>query len=73
VPSLSRNHFRALTVLARSEEGTTEALMLAHGFPIRLISELVDAGLATTERRQEGKRNVVRLRITNAGWRVLQT
>jgi hypothetical protein len=68
-----RNHFRALTLLARSEEGTTEAMMLAHGFPIRLISELVDAGLATSERTQEGKRSVVRLRITDAGWRMLQT
>jgi len=41
-----------LELLATSRDGCTEAIMLAHGFTIDLLVELVRAGLATatTER-----------------------
>ena len=45
---------RALELLAGSRGGCTEAIMLAHGFSIDLMVELIRAGLAsvTTERLQ---------------------
>ena len=40
---------RALTLLAGSADGCTEALLLAHDVTSLLITQLVDAGLATTQ------------------------
>jgi hypothetical protein len=66
---------RALELLAASRDGCTEAIMLAHGFSIDMMVELVNAGLAsaTTERVVAGKHRVevARLRITEAGRRAL--
>jgi hypothetical protein len=54
---------------------TTEAVMLAHGFSIDLMVELVRAALATAtaERVVAGKREieVARVRITAAGRKAL--
>jgi len=38
---------RALELLAASHDGATEAIMLAHGFTVELLVELIRAGLAT--------------------------
>jgi hypothetical protein len=38
---------RALQLLASCRDGCTEAMMLAHGFTIVMLVELVRAGLAT--------------------------
>jgi hypothetical protein len=66
---------RALELLAGSRDGVPEALMLAHGFSIELLVELVHAELATAsaERRVAGRHptELTRLRITNAGRRAL--
>ena len=66
-----RDRRRALTVLAGSADGVTEALMLARGFTIPLLVELIHAGLAsaTIDRVIAGRRtlNVVRLKITDVG------
>jgi hypothetical protein len=43
-----RKRRRALELLEASLDGCTEAIMLAHGFKIELLVELVQAGLATT-------------------------
>jgi hypothetical protein len=43
-----RKRRRALELLEASLDGCTEAIMLAHGFKIELLVELVRAGLATT-------------------------
>jgi hypothetical protein len=47
-PSLGidRRH-RALALLAGSPDGMTESLLLAHGFPIAMMAELVGDGLVT--------------------------
>ena len=62
---------RALELLADSPDGSTEALMLAHGITSRVIAGLVDTGLATstTEPILAGCRPVVvtRIRITYRG------
>ena len=62
---------RALEMLAGSRDGVPEALMLAHGFSIELLVELVHAGLATAsaERTAAGRHpvEVTRVRITDAG------
>src|SRR5215813_3716292 len=64
---------RALELLAASPDGYTEALMLAHGFPVPLLVDLCIAGLAiaTPERMVAGGRpvEVVRMKITEAGGR----
>jgi hypothetical protein len=62
---------RALELLADSPDGSTTALMLAHGFTSTVIAGLVDAGLATstTEPVLAGGRpvDVTRIRITYRG------
>jgi hypothetical protein len=66
---------RALELLAASSDGCSEAIMLAHGFTIEQMVELVRAGLATAtaERMVAGGKTieVARVRITEAGRRVL--
>jgi hypothetical protein len=66
---------RALELLAASRDGCTEAIMLAHGFSIDLMVELVNAGLATAQTERmvaAGERiEVARVRITEAGRRAL--
>ena len=67
---------RALELLAASRDGYTEALMLAHGFTVELMVELVNAGLAsvTTERVVAGglKMEVARCGSPRDGgrWRI---
>jgi hypothetical protein len=66
---------RALELLASSRDGCTEAIMLAHGFTIAQMVELVRTGLATAtaERMRAGKAEieVAHLRITEAGGEAL--
>jgi hypothetical protein len=56
-------------------DGSTEAIMLAHGFSIKQMVELGRAGLATAQadRVVAGGRTmeVARVRITDAGRRAL--
>jgi hypothetical protein len=72
---LTRDRRRALEVLADSPAGVTEATMLAHGFTVELLTELVVAGLAsaTPERVQIDRRSirVTRVKITAAGRQAL--
>jgi hypothetical protein len=69
--AMSRDQRRALRLLAGSPLGATEAIMLAHGFTIEMLTILVRDGLATAtpETVHAGKRpvEVVRVRITAAG------
>jgi hypothetical protein len=62
-------------LLAPCRDGCTEAMMLAHGFTIAQVVELVHAGVATatTECVVAGSRTieVARVRITEAGRRAL--
>jgi hypothetical protein len=66
---------RALQLLAASRNGVTEALMIAHGFSVDQLADLVRAGLASAsiERVVTGRHasEVVRVRITEAGHRAL--
>jgi hypothetical protein len=66
---------RALRVLAASPDGCTEALMLAHGFKLDLLIDMVRDGLATAhnDHMRAGGREieVTRVRITDAGRRAL--
>jgi hypothetical protein len=43
---------RALRLLAGSPLGVTEAIMLAHGITIEMLTVLVREGLATAEQRE---------------------
>jgi hypothetical protein len=67
---------RALDLLASCRGGCTEAIMLAHGFTIPQMVELVHAGLAmaTGERVVAGRKTieVTRVRITEAGRQALR-
>jgi hypothetical protein len=66
---------RALELLAGSRDGTTEAILLAMGFSIELLVELVRAPLAsaTAQRVVAGGRSieVAPVRITAAGRQTL--
>jgi hypothetical protein len=72
---LKANRWRALELLASSHDGCTEAIMIAHGFTVAQMVELVRAGLATPtpERVRAGRQvlEVARVRITEAGRRAL--
>jgi hypothetical protein len=65
-----------LELLAACRDGCSEAIMLAHGFTIAQMVELVRAGLAsaTAERVVAGRRTmeIARVRITEAGRRALR-
>jgi hypothetical protein len=69
-------HFRALSILASSPNGCTEATMIAHGFTVDFMTVLVLSGLATAtvERMIVGRKqvDVTRLCITDAGRRLYQ-
>jgi hypothetical protein len=73
--ALSAEERRALELLAASPEGATEALLVTHGFTSKVITELLDAGLAiATTEPMIGERtiNVTRARITDAGRAALE-
>jgi hypothetical protein len=63
-------------LLAGSADGMTEAMLVAHGFTVEQMVELIRTGLATatTGRVMAGARplKVARLRITEAGRRALE-
>jgi hypothetical protein len=75
VPMPKSPRQRALKLLASSRDGCTEAIMLAHGFTVKLMLDLCVAGLATAtpERMVAGGRTleVAVIRITEAGRRAL--
>jgi len=66
---------RALELLAASPDGCSEAIMLAHGFTVDFLVDLIRTGMATTriESVVAGGRamEVARVRITEAGRRAL--
>ena len=68
---LSAGERRALEVLAKSADGHTTAIMLAHGFCSSVVAELIATGLATakSEHKHRGQRlvDMTRVRITDAG------
>ena len=72
---LTDERLRALRIISRCPDGCTEAILLAHGFTIGMLAELVFDRLAATKvekTRAGGKTmNVVRLRITDAGRQAL--
>jgi hypothetical protein len=58
---------RALELLAASRDGATQAIMLAHGFSVEQMVDLVRAGLATAkaERVMVGSRSMQVTRVRN--------
>jgi len=72
---LTSDRRRALRLLASAQEGCTEAIMLAHGFSIELMVELINTGLATAKAKRMvagGKSiEVAYVRITEAGRQAL--
>jgi hypothetical protein len=65
----------ALRMLAGSPNGTTESILLTHGFGIGTLHDLVSSGLATAKRRTvpAGQRliGVNWMEITEAGRQAL--
>jgi hypothetical protein len=64
---------RVLRLLARSSNGHTDAMLLAHGFTNEMLGRLVIDGLATATPVHAAKPplKVVRMRITDAGRKAL--
>jgi hypothetical protein len=73
--AITADQREALRMLAGSPNGSTESIMLAHGFAIGMLRDLVRNGLATAERRKvrTGQRliGVKWMTITDAGRRAL--
>ena len=73
---VSATRTRALRLLAEHPTGCTGAVLLAHGFSLELLNELIGAGLVTsgTESMMRGSKSVeiLRVKITEAGRRALQ-
>ena len=67
MPQIRRQ--RALSLLANSADGRTEARLLSHGFTREVISGLIRDGLATANTGRVGRApvEVVRIKITEAG------
>jgi hypothetical protein len=74
-PILGVEHRHALTLLRKSANGLSHALIEARGVPASVLRDLIRAKLVTVEaqrRRGYGRMVVVkRLRITDAGRRAL--
>src|SRR5262249_13063832 len=76
-PLLTKDGRRVLELLVgSSRQGCTEAFLLAHGFTVDLLADMVRAGFATaqSERVRAGGQpiEVTRVHITNAGRRALR-
>ena len=67
MPKIRR--LRALSLLASSADGRTEARLLSRGFTREVISGLIRDGLATASTVRVGRTpiEVVRIKITEAG------
>jgi hypothetical protein len=64
---------RALELLAgRAKQGCTEAFLLAHGFTIELLADMVRAGLATAQIERARTGGQTRVHITDAGRQALR-
>jgi hypothetical protein len=76
-PSLLTPSAAAHSNCSLHPDGATEAIMLAHGFTVEMLVDLVRAGLATAKsgRVVAGGRTieVARVRITEAGRETLST
>ena len=76
-PLLTKDARRVLELLAGSaRQGCTEAFLLAHGFTVDLLADMVRVGFATAqiERVRAGGQpiEVTRVHITDAGRRALR-
>jgi hypothetical protein len=70
---MTADEHRLLELLAVSDDGCTDVLLLANGFPIEMIAEVVRTGLARVRpgRMLAGGVENTRLWITDAGRRAL--
>jgi len=65
---------RALELLAGSaRQGCTEAFLLAHGFTVDLLADMIRAGVATAQIERARAGGQTRVHITDAGRRALST
>ena len=73
--SMTDEERQLLELIAASDDGCTDVLLLAHGLPIEMIAEVVRAGLAVVHPGRLLAGHVVntRLLITEAGRRALTT
>jgi hypothetical protein len=69
--NLTSTRRRALDMLAGSHHGCTEAVLRANGFSVGLLAELLRTGLARAQPEMTKAGGRVRIRITDAGKRVL--
>jgi len=73
---VSTTRKRALRLLAEHPNGCNGAVLLAHGFSLELLNELIGGGLATgsTESMMRGSKpvEILRVKITEAGRRALE-
>jgi hypothetical protein len=72
---MTQDERRVLQLLAENPDGCTDALLLAYGFPLKIIDGILGSGLATATAGRafvSGRPvDAARLRITDAGLRAL--
>jgi hypothetical protein len=70
---MSADERRLLELLAAAEDGCTDALLMAHGFALEVIFNVVKAGLATAgaERLHAASQPIEIVRMTDAGRQAL--
>ena len=74
MPRLTEDQYRALVFLTGKPNGRSEWTMLAHGFPLASLTDLIRTRLVTTKTEPRGSKTpvtIVRLRITEDGWKAL--
>jgi hypothetical protein len=74
MPFAGDEYRRALTFLKGRPHGRTETMMVAHGFSVASLKDLIRAGLVTAKTESAGHKTpitIVRLRITETGRKAL--
>ena len=74
MPRFAVDQYRALTFLKRRPDGRAETMMVAQGFSLALLKDLIRAGLVTAKTESAGRKTpirIVRLRITESGRKAL--
>jgi hypothetical protein len=75
VTHFTGDQYRALKFLTGSPRGHTETMVLAHGFSLVLLSDLIRAGLVIVKTERGGRKmpiGIARLRISKSGRKALR-
>jgi hypothetical protein len=61
MPRFAGDQYRALAFLKGRRDGHTEAMTVAHGFPLASLKDLIRAGLVTAKTESAGRKTPIRI------------